>query len=111
MPIGDVAPPSPVKAVCVMRGDSAVTGTVFFTSSDGQVEVEYEVKGLKPNTKHGFHVQWVTRESSKSCPPHPRCTHSEFGDNTNGCTSAGDHYNPEKKTHGAPEDSERHVGQ
>ena len=27
-----------------------------------------------------------------------------------GCTSAGDHFNPTKKTHGAPDAEERHVG-
>ena len=29
---------------------------------------------------------------------------------TNGCTSAGAHLNPYKKTHGSPSDTERHLG-
>lgn len=34
----------------------------------------------------------------------------EFGDLTEGCKSAGSHYNPHAKTHGGRKDVNRHVG-
>merc|ERR1712107_101800 len=52
--------------------------------------ITYEVSGLTPGL-HGFHVH-------------------EKADFSNGCTSAGPHYNPFKKNHWAPTDEERHVG-
>jgi len=80
-----------VKAVCVLKGDK-VNGTVWFTQeADGKpVNVTGEIKGLNPGN-HGFHVH-------------------EFGDTTDGCTSAGPHFNPHGKTHGGPGDAERHAG-
>ncbi|KAI9804409.1 MAG: hypothetical protein M1825_001308 [Sarcosagium campestre] len=82
-----------VKAVAVLRGDSKVSGTVVFeqTSEDSPTTIEYNISGNDPNAKRGIHVH-------------------QFGDNTNGCTSAGPHFNPFSKTHGAPDDQERHVG-
>ncbi|XP_051781723.1 superoxide dismutase [Cu-Zn] [Erpetoichthys calabaricus] len=80
-----------MKAVCVLKGASEVSGTVFFTQQEnGPVKVTGKITGLSPG-HHGFHVH-------------------EFGDNTNGCVSAGAHYNPFNKTHGDREDDNRHVG-
>ncbi|KAI9312403.1 copper/zinc superoxide dismutase [Dichotomocladium elegans] len=81
-----------VKAVAVLRGDSPVQGTVIFTqeSENAPTTVEATITGLTKG-KHGFHVH-------------------EFGDNTNGCISAGPHFNPFGKAHGAPEAEVRHVG-
>ncbi|VDO03655.1 unnamed protein product [Rodentolepis nana] len=78
------------KAVCVMRGEEGAKGVVHFEQKDDAVKIHAEFEGLKPG-KHGFHVH-------------------EFGDQTQGCISAGAHFNPHKKNHGAPDASERHVG-
>jgi Cu-Zn family superoxide dismutase len=79
------------KAVAVMKGTSAVEGVVTLVQEDdGPTKVSVKISGLAPG-KHGFHLH-------------------EFGDTTNGCISTGPHFNPEGKTHGAPEDSNRHAG-
>ncbi|KAF2759051.1 Copper, zinc superoxide dismutase [Pseudovirgaria hyperparasitica] len=82
-----------VKAVAVLRGDSNVKGTVTFEqeSESSPTTITYDISGNDANAERGMHVH-------------------AFGDNTNGCTSAGPHFNPHGKTHGAPTDSERHVG-
>ncbi|KAI9250269.1 copper/zinc superoxide dismutase [Sporodiniella umbellata] len=80
-----------VNAVAVLKGEK-VSGTVTFTQAteNDAVLVEAKFNGLTEG-KHGFHIH-------------------EFGDNTNGCISAGPHYNPHGKTHGAPEAETRHAG-
>ncbi|SCU81756.1 LANO_0B04082g1_1 [Lachancea nothofagi CBS 11611] len=82
-----------VKAVAVLRGDAGVSGIVHLeqASEKEPTTISYEIAGFKSNAEQGFHIH-------------------EFGDNTNGCTSAGPHFNPFKKTHGSPKDEVRHVG-
>ncbi|XP_012535395.1 superoxide dismutase [Cu-Zn] 2 [Monomorium pharaonis] len=79
------------KAVCVLQGEP-VKGTLYFeqTANVNTVKVTGQISGLQPGL-HGFHVH-------------------EFGDNTNGCTSAGAHFNPLGKDHGGPDHVERHIG-
>ncbi|CAL5432229.1 unnamed protein product [Camellia sinensis] len=90
------------KAVAVLKGNSKVEGVVTLSQDDGgPTTVNVRVTGLAPGP-HGFHLH-------------------EYGDTTNGCISTGiivilflyvigAHFNPYKKTHGAPKDEIRHAG-
>ncbi|KAL7670157.1 hypothetical protein ACOME3_005100 [Neoechinorhynchus agilis] len=82
----------PKKAICIMKGEDGVEGTVMFLQQNRKspLEVKGEFNGLTQG-KHGFHVH-------------------EFGDLSNGCTSAGAHFNPFNQTHGGPGLPRRHVG-
>ncbi|KAI1308003.1 Superoxide dismutase [Halotydeus destructor] len=80
------------KGICMMNGEAGVQGTIYFDQMSPQspVVITGEIVGLSPGL-HGFHVH-------------------TYGDTSNGCISTGDHFNPTKRRHGAPEDEERHVG-
>ncbi|AIE47830.1 sod [Peridroma alphabaculovirus] len=79
-----------MKAVCVIDGD--VTGKILFEqqSPSHLLHISGFIMNL-PRGLHGFHVH-------------------EFGDTSNGCTSAGEHFNPTGQDHGAPNAAVRHVG-
>lgn len=71
---------------------NAVSGVVRFQQMGDKVQVSGEVRGLKPNSEHGFHVH-------------------EKGD----CSaadgmSAGGHFNPGGKPHAHHSKAERHAG-
>ena len=85
--------PEITKAICMLHPTEGnnVSGKVVFTKTDSGMLVMAEVIGLSEG-KHGFHIH-------------------EFGDcSKSDGTSAGGHFNPENKPHGAPGDMERHVG-
>lgn len=93
----------PIKATCVVgpngkpcgggaEGAPACGGTVNFEQTDENTcKISWDLTQCGAAGKHGFHIH-------------------EKADFSNGCASAGPHYNPFGKTHGAPEDEERHVG-
>lgn len=72
-------------------GNTAI-GRVTFVQNGDTVLVSGEVRGLAPNTEHGFHVH-------------------EKGDCTSGDgMSAGGHFNPSGQPHGNHADMAHHVG-
>lgn len=80
-------------AICVLYptlGNKA-TGIIHFTRVEGGVKITADIQNLSKG-KHGIHIH-------------------EYGD----CSaldgnSAGGHYNPAVKIHGAPVDDNRHIG-
>ena len=73
------------------RGNTT-SGTVTFAQTGDGVQVSGEVRGLKPDSEHGFHVH-------------------EKGDCSSGDgMSTGGHYNPGAKPHGHHGKGEHHTG-
>ena len=71
---------------------SKVSGTVSFVQSADKVTVRGEIRGLKPNAEHGFHVH-------------------EKGDCSSGDgMSTGGHFNPTTRAHGNHGAGEHHTG-
>jgi superoxide dismutase, Cu-Zn family len=91
--LGNAFAQEPTKAIAVLHSASGsqVTGTVTFTKTGDAVQVVADITGLTPG-KHAFHIH-------------------EFGDcSAPDAASAGSHFNPTKKPHGAPDATEHHVG-
>jgi len=80
-----------VHGVAVLEPDnSKVSGVVHFADGGSGVAISYHIKGLTDG-KHGFHIH-------------------EYGDLTDGCTSACAHFNPDNTTHGSLTSKVRHMG-
>jgi len=84
----------PRRAVVVLRGPGQTSGVINLDqqSPNTPVIINGRITGLSPGP-HGLHFH-------------------ELGDLSNGCTSAGPHYNPFGRNHGSPQDPKeyRHIG-
>ncbi|RMG07934.1 MAG: superoxide dismutase family protein [Planctomycetota bacterium] len=82
------------KAVCVIQptqGNEA-HGIVRFEQMGEQVKITADIEGLKPGSKHGFHIhQWGDVSDPKG-------------------KATGGHYNPEGHAHAGPGKGMRHAG-
>ncbi len=86
--------PSGLRATAQLQATTGNTasGSVSFVQAAGKVRVSGEVRGLKPNAEHGFHVH-------------------EKGDCSSGDgMSTGGHFNPDGKGHGQHAAGVHHVG-
>uniref|UniRef100_A0A410JA59 Superoxide dismutase [Cu-Zn] n=1 Tax=Philasterides dicentrarchi TaxID=282688 RepID=A0A410JA59_9CILI len=82
-----------MHAICILEENdkSGVNGVVEIEQiTNSTSRIVAKIKGLKKG-KHGFHIH-------------------EFGNLTEGCKTAGSHYNPLSKTHGGPGIEEKHMG-
>jgi Cu-Zn family superoxide dismutase len=83
--------PSAIAVLAATPG-SSVHGVVTFVRAGDVTEVNANLSGFKPNSTHGIHVH-------------------ELGDcSAHDASSAGEHFNPEASTHGAPGAPEHHTG-
>ncbi|MGI9556160.1 MAG: superoxide dismutase family protein [Cyanophyceae cyanobacterium] len=77
--------------VAVLEPDSSsVSGTIHLEETGEGLKIDYEIRGLSDGL-HGFHIH-------------------EYGDLTDGCTSACAHFNPDNTTHGSLTSDVRHMG-
>lgn len=71
---------------------NSVSGWVQFEQVGSQVRISAELRGLKPNAEHGFHV------------------HDKGDCSSSDGMSAGGHFNPGGKAHAHHGQAERHAG-
>lgn len=80
------------RAVLSPTAGNRASGTLYFTQQGDRLLVSGEIRGLQPNSEHGFHIH-------------------EKGDcSSPDAMSAGGHYNPDKHAHGRYGQSEHHAG-
>ena len=78
-----------IKEAVAVINSGKIQGTVVFTEKEDYIRIKIDVKGLKKNHLHGFHIH-------------------ETGDLREGCKSCCAHYNPDEVEHGGLENG--HAG-
>ncbi|TNV75394.1 hypothetical protein FGO68_gene12126 [Halteria grandinella] len=83
------------KAICLLdsQPNETAKGVVNFSQAGAFAlcEINATLTGLAPSKKHGFHIH-------------------QYGNLSQGCVTAGPHYNPFGHTHSGPKSVARHVG-
>lgn len=83
--------PSATARLAPTKGNTA-SGTIRFAQQGDLVLVTGEVRGLKPNAEHGFHI------------------HAKGDCSSGDGMSAGGHFNPANTAHGAHDGPAHHAG-
>lgn len=87
-----VVEPTRLEGHLESRSNTKTTGHVSLQPEGEMVLVSYEITGLKPRTRHGFHIH-------------------EKGDcSASDASSAGGHWNPTGHAHGGTSGDNRHLG-
>ena len=85
----------PRQAICILvtAANETAKGIVHFSQENllSRTHITGAFSGLTPNHHHGFHIH-------------------QYGNLSNGCVTAGPHFNPFGQLHGGPESAMRHVG-
>ena len=84
--------PAAVAKLTPTAGSEASGAIRFAAAGDGVARVSGEVRGLEPNSTHGFHIH---EKGDCSAPD---------------AMSAGGHFNPGKQPHGDPAGNSHHAG-
>jgi Cu-Zn family superoxide dismutase len=74
------------------KSNSKTTGVITIWETNNSIKVIANIKGLKPNSEHGFHIHEKGDCSAKDAK------------------SAGGHFSPEMSKHGAPDTIHSHLG-
>ena len=81
-----------IKEAVAVINSGKIKGVVVFTQRENRVSISIDIKSLKKNAKHGFHI------------------HEKGNLTKSDCSKCEGHWNPKKKQHGGRDDKNSHAG-